>query len=493
MGARVSETPLERPDSSLLANGDATLSIPTTRGPRRAMFRRLPSCSIPGYAPLCMDSKDPDTIECAFKKRLLRDVPPHNQVLLNELRLFVRDYLATVPTARILTFEEWLDSAPYDMQRKSQLRTAHESLRGGRPTKRSCQHVDTFVKSEFYETWKHARMINSRHDAFKAWSGPLFKAIEDVVYKIPEFIKHVPVSERASLISDLARHGRRYYQTDFTAFESHFTPAVLDAVECELYRHCLGWSEDAEFLCSVLMGPNKMRTRSGVRASVLGRRMSGDMCTSLGNGFTNLMLAKFLVSKRGGNLFGFVEGDDGLFATDVVLDPEDYARLGFTIKIEEVKDPCSASFCGMVFSESGQIIRNPRRSFMGFGWTQSFLHAGDKIMRGLLKAKSLSALYEMPHCPVFGALARKGLIDSGSADPIFVERNREIPPKNFSPPPFAPTDDTRLLFAQLYGVSVADQLAAESAIMIGDFAAVGRIIPPTSEQACYALRYVEVS
>lgn len=39
-------------------------------------------------------------------------------------------------------------------------------------------------------------MINSRSDAFKAFSGPFFKAIEKVVYEMPEFIKHTPVPDR---------------------------------------------------------------------------------------------------------------------------------------------------------------------------------------------------------------------------------------------------------------------------------------------------------
>lgn len=459
------------------------------------MFRRLPSCSIPGYAPLCLDSNDPHTVACGFQKRLLRDVPVTTKASLAGLKAFVRQEVSKLPKADLISFETWLNSTPYNEQRKQQLTEAYQGLKGGRPSRKLCSHIDSFVKSEFYEEMKHARMINSRHDAFKAWSGPLFKAIENVVYSLPEFVKHVPVSNRAGLVKGLRQAGRRYYQTDFTAFESHFTPEVLDAVECELYRHCLSWSRDAHFLCSVIKGRNNMRTRTGVRASVSGRRMSGDMCTSLGNGFTNLMLAKYLVSLKGGSLLGFVEGDDGLFATDVQLTKSDYERLGFTIKIDEVADPCTASFCGMVFAESGEVVKNPRKVFMGFGWTQSFIHAGDLIMRGLLKAKCLSSLCEVPQCPVVGALARRGLLDAGSAKPIFTPDGWHLDKVDVSMPipDFKPSADTRLLFEALYGVSVATQLAAEQAIMDGDFEAVSRLIPPTADQLWYSTRYVEVT
>jgi hypothetical protein len=333
-------------------------------------------------------------------------------------------------------------------------------------------------------------MINSRADAFKAWSGPKFKSIEKVVYQLPEFIKHVPVPDRPCKILGLKRAGRRYYQTDFTAFESHFTPEVLDVCECELYRHCLRDDRDAEFLCSVIRGSNRMRTRSGVRATVQGRRMSGDMCTSLGNGFTNLMLAKFIVSCKGGLLEGFVEGDDGLFCSTVELKCQDYEDLGFTIKIEEVPDPCHASFCGLIFSESGEIIRDPRRFVMGFGWTQSFINAGPRIMDELLRAKALSSVYETPQCPIVGALARAALDRTRHAHPRFVEDGFHDLPDVIDVPAFSPSHDTRQLFEQMYGISISAQLAIEGAITSGSLHLVAAYMPPTDEQLDYCVKYV---
>lgn len=491
MGARADETGLPVPSSNLLDSGLATLNLPLRRGPRRAMFRKLPDCAVQGFAPICMDTRDPYTVECAFKKRLMRDVPSPDPGLLTRFKRFVEQYVAELPQARIMSFDEWLESTTYNTARKDQLRSAYHDLRGGRPSRKQASHIDTFVKSEFYTEWKHARMINSRHDSFKAWSGPMFKAIEDVVYQIPEFIKHVPVPDRPSKIERMVQAGRRYYATDFTAFESHFTPEVMDACELVLYRHCLGWSADANFLCSVISGQNRMRTRTGVSATVEGRRMSGDMCTSLGNGFTNLMLAKFMAHLHNGSIEGFVEGDDGIFATNFDLRADEYAKLGFTIKIEEHSDPRTASFCGMVFAEGGQIIKDPRKVMMGFGWTSSYLHAGEKIMMELLRAKALSASYEVPHCPIVGALARRALSVTRGYNARFTDP-RHVVPLNYNVPDFQPTDDTRLLFARLYGVSVAAQLAAESAIARGDLGALQGLVPPTSDQACYTTRYVEV-
>lgn len=493
-GARVAETPLTRPVSTLVNTGKASVHLPGLRRERRKMYRRLNSCAVPGYAPLCMDTNDPDTVECAFKQRLLRDVPAVDKRMLRRFRLFVKQFLvANVQRARNIEFEEWLEGTSYNQQRKDQLREAHDSLRGGRPTRHQASHIDSFVKSEFYPTWKHARMINSRADVFKAWSGPKFKAIEEVVYALPEFIKHVPVPLRPGRVAALKQAGRHYYATDFTAFESHFTPEVLDACECELYRHCLLDDCDADFLCSVIMGDNRMRTRTGVSARIKGRRMSGDMCTSLGNGFTNLMLAKFLVVEKGGHIEGFVEGDDGLFCTDVLLSADDYARLGFTIKIEEVPDPCEASFCGMIFSGSGEIIREPRRFLMGFGWTQSFINAGPRIMDELLRAKALSTAYETPQCPIVGAFARYALKCTSHVHPRFVQDGFHTMPDVVNVSEFCPSIDTRQLFEHVYGVPISTQLAIESAVEHGNFTLVASLLPPTSEQSDYCSKYVVVT
>jgi hypothetical protein len=447
---------------------------------------------VPGYAPISWDSNDPYTVLCGFRARLCRDLFTPAPGILELFRDFVRDFLIkNVRRVEVMPFEEWLASTSYNEQRKEQLREAYKSLRGGRPTRRQAQHIDSFVKTEFYLLWKYCRLINSRCDAFKCYSGPYFKAIEEVVYELPQFIKHTPVRERPALIDDLRQAGVRFYGTDYTAFESHFVPEVLDVCECELYRHCLAnYPADAEFLCSTIMGTNRMRTRTGISLAIEGRRMSGDMCTSLGNGFTNLMLTAFIVAQKGGQFRGFVEGDDGIFATNVSLEASDYEKLGWSIKIEEVADPSEAPFCGMVFARSKEIIREPRKFMAGFGWTSSFTQAGHGIMQELLRAKSLSTCYETPQCPVVGALARLGLRSTRGVRPRFVDDGYHICPDEFDIPEFAPAPDTRQLFAHLYGISVAEQLLAEAAIQRGDLAELGRIIPPNDAIAAYAAAYV---
>ena len=133
-----------------------------------------------------------------------------------------------------------------------------------------------------------------------------------------------------------------------------------------------------------------------------------------------------------------------------------YEELGFTIKIEEVDNPCHASFCGMIFADSGEIIRDPRRFMMGFGWTQSFISGGPRLMDELLRAKALSTVYETPQCPIVGAFARYALQQTVGVSPRFVNDGyHEVPRDERHLPNVCPSADTRLLFEREFGVSIA--------------------------------------
>lgn len=472
------------------------------------MFRQLPRVSVVGYGPICMDTNDPHTVECAFKKRLMRDIPKADPKMLTEFSAFVDKWIrSNVLPVRPYDFEEWLLSTTYNEARKDELRVAYEGLRGGLPTRQACQSVSTFVKSEFYDLWKHARMINSRSDSFKVFSGPLFKAIEDEVYKHAAFIKHVPVPERPALIDALRRSGRSYINSDFKAYESHFTAEFMMSCELKLYRYCLiGMSASVvDTLCNSLMGVNKMSLRNGMKASVVARRMSGDMCTSLGNGFSNLMLALFLAEKHGYTIEGFVEGDDGIFAVSgakpgwlpdtgssgecgLVLA---YAALGFTIEVEQFRDPRMASFCGMIFGPDNSIIRDPRHFVRGFGWTQSFINGRSKIMHELLRAKALSACYETPNCPIVGPMARYALsITEGYAPRFVADGFHRYALDAYKAPQFCPSEGVRALFAEVYAIPIPVQYAIEKLISEGDMASVGVLMPPTSDDLWYTTKYI---
>ena len=498
VGARAQEV-LPPPQSALVEECLASTEIPVTVKPRSRNYRKLPYGSVPGYAPLSMDRKDPETVRRAFAGRLFRDLPPIQPAVLRRFDAFVQNQVRKLPVVEPMAFDEWLEATNYDEQRKEQLRVAAESCHYQRPSVRQASHVKSFPKLESYSEWKNARMINSRCDVIKAYAGRFIRPIEDVVYDHNfdgiTFIKHVPVEDRPELVLNLWNAGQTVAETDYKAFESVFAPEFQECCECALFRHCLAHHpQDAEFICRVDAGTNNMKTRDGVRARVAGRRMSGDMWTSLGNGFTNAMVSAFVAHEMGINIRGLVEGDDGLFVTDRPLEMQFYRDLGMMIEMKEVLRPNHAHFCGMVFA-GHEVIRDPRRFLQSFGWTHSMINAGARIMGQLLRAKALSACYETPQCPIVGVLARQALLATRGCSPRFVKDgyHEECPLRDEKDvASFNPTLETRDLFALKYGVSVEDQLAVEDAIRRKDFFAVSRILPPPPDVALYEARYVEV-
>jgi hypothetical protein len=387
----------------------------------------------------------------------------------------------------VKTYEQWEESTPYPEWRRAELRAWHDKYHGQCPPKKFCEIIKSFIKRENYLDFKLPRWILSRHDAFKAYSGRFFKAIEDTVYQLKWFIKHVPVPERPKEISKLNVPGMVIHENDYTALEAHIVPVVMNAVECTCYRYVLSeYRDDAERICSVLTGVNRLRTNAGMRAKVRGRRMSGDMCTSVGNGLTNVIIIAFIAEERKLTFYGYVEGDDGIFAISGTITVLDYQLVGFVVKIHVVPTAEEGHFCGMSCASDGTLLKDPARVLSNFGWTQTAMGHGVRVGMELLRAKSLSLAYEMPQCPVVGALARVGLAVSEGFVPRF--DSYKLPPSKFVLAPFEPTNAARLAFADRYGVSVDQQLECERLIRAGDLDSLGTYIDAPPAVDWYAQR-----
>lgn len=365
----------------------------------------------------------------------------------------------------------------------------------GLPSARCATYIKTFIKLESYPEFKEARLINSRCDEFKAYAGPFFSAIEQELYKHPSFIKHTPVPDRPGVVNGMyAGNSLHYYENDYKSFEAHFTPQIMKACELQLYTHCLSkYPKDAAFICRVIGGVNKLHAPCGRRFKLTARRMSGDMCTSLGNGFTNLMMYLYILYLKNGEGKALVEGDDGLFACNVPLTKEDFLDLGFTVEIHELEHPRYGHFCGMTCSENGEVLKDPRRVLSSFGWTSSNIHSGNKVMMELLRSKALSLSYEAPQCPVTGLLAREALRFTEGFAPRAEPGAWKETPADFNGPtgPFGPSEDARAVYERAYGVSPAVQLIVESEILHGRFGDIHNYITPHEHMAEYVEKYLE--
>jgi hypothetical protein len=387
-------------------------------------------------------------------------------------------------------FLEWLPTTNYPQWRMDELIEIWEHLESvfGRDDHGRLLNfnVKLFMKDEHYIDYKHARGIYARDDVAKCIFGPIFKAIEQQVYKSKFFIKHVPVKDRPTFMFErLYSDGATYIQTDFSSFEAHFSREMMHHNEFVLYKHMLQYlpqfHEIMDLFDEVLAGRNCVQNKF-LTMLIEARRMSGEMNTSLGNGFSNLALMYHVVcNKRRENncdvpFVGVVEGDDGLFAFNGICPTtEDFTSLGCIIKLEPFRELSVAGFCGNIFDETDlQVVTDPFKVCANFGWTTfRYLNASKQTKLKLLRCKALSMAHQYPGCPIIGALAQYGLRVTRSFDvKDFVVKRRDIDMYHRQQLLAACSDNqtrlrvepgmgTRLLFEELFGITVEEQIYTE--------------------------------
>lgn len=430
---------------------------------------------VPGLVMPMPDAYDGPTLLEGSKARFAATAPKVARAVLRELRSFTIDFVrrnfVPIPANEDVSVARWLrENGTYSLKRKVELQRVWDDAK--RSVSKRDMDVKLFTKVENYPSCKHARGINSRTDVAKCYFGPYFHLIEQIVYENPAFIKHVPVRQRPRYIQDmLARYPGPYLETDYSQFEKHFTPAIMNAVEMQLYRYMLSnFPSVFRDIKRALTGTNRCYANSFM-LKVKGKRMSGEMCTSLGNGFTNLVLANFIAYRKGGVIQGVVEGDDGLFHCTVPLSSADFLECGFTIKMLQHDDLLQSSFCGLIMSGDLSTMTDPVKVMLGVGWTSSNLRmCNDVVLKGLLRAKALSLAYEHPQCPILYRLALSLLVRTEGVVPRFstnwyessllqeVERFKEETQLMLQK---GPSPRTRIDFARVFGIPIPVQLRIE--------------------------------
>jgi hypothetical protein len=460
---------------------------------RRPMQVSL-GCHVDGVAQPHPDMSDPLTAEAGARKRYVLQPPKPDPVKLARLRSFtenfVRSRLTPLSPDCDTSVKAWLDKTNYPLLRAQEL-LDNWMADGERINPRKDFKVKSFIKDETYPEYKHARIINSRSDKFKCAVGPIFRLIEEQVFKLPYFIKKIPIEKRPEYLRDmLYRVGAKYFWGDFTSFESHFTREILENIEFVLYDYMTQYlPEHDEFMryCREVLAGENFCSFKYFTIACIARRMSGEMNTSLGNGFVNLVLLLFLFSELGEVVSPAVEGDDSNTSfMDKCPTQEMFAELGFTIKCGVSDNFEEMSFCGMIFDPVDLVnITDPVDCLSSFGWARS-AYTGMSLRKhmALLRCKSMSYAHQYAGCPIVQALAWYGLRMTRSYDVrSFIKNDRSLGEwerakyqesleyfnKN-SPDlksgrclPFKPVPhNTRLLCEKMYGISVCKQQEVEA-------------------------------
>lgn len=342
--------------------------------------------------------------------------------MARDFRRFVRRFIAAnfkpLEADADLSVESWLKDTRYPEWRKQELlnewKKVENPLIKNKDGTYKYGKVKSFVKLESYPEYKHARCINSRHDIFKCLVGPAFHAIDEVVYKNKYFIKKIPVADRPAYIREnVYVPGRKYIVTDHSQYEAAFTRDLMEDCEFQLYDYMLrNHPQRKQFMAlmrEVVADTNVCHFKDLV-IEIEATRMSGEMCTSLGNGFANLCSFLFEAERnKATDVRGVVEGDDGLFSLQGNHPTkEGLAENGFTVKMEVVEEFNESSFCGFMFDpQEGINIKQPLDLLVNFGWLPArYLKCNNKKLMGLYRCKALSYAFQFPGCPIVDAFAR---------------------------------------------------------------------------------------
>lgn len=409
---------------------------------------------------------------------VLWDMRKHSVKLAQTFRQLPPDY--------DVSCESWLEKTTYTRKEKDGFLSELEEKGFIEKVDRACK---CFIKAETYPEFKHARPIKSRTDRFKAFMGPIFQGINEVLFeKLKFFIKKVPVNERAQVLKDMLEMMAEINCTDFSSFEAHFIDCIIFAIEFPFYMWVTsllpianGFREELYTLIEI----NKCKFIDFIVECM--SRASGEMNTSSGNGYTNLVLFTYVSAvKKSEKTVGQFEGDDGItanFPPNTAPTTKDYLSLGWTCKLIKTEKFEEASFCGIVADKTDLInVCDVKAYIADFGWTkQKYLNANDTTIKALIRAKGFSAIYQYPGCPIIDALGhfalrvtdehhvikrmnkmqRKGQL----ADSRFKNAKMNAMFKFFQNkrPERKPTpENTRELVERLFGVNTVEQSAIES-------------------------------
>jgi hypothetical protein len=384
--------------------------------------------------PIIADASDPHTVLHGLTKRLLNDtgVAP-NANLMRRFKNFcymtIRKMYEPIPYNADISVSSWLPGTNYTQLQQVNFTEMWKTVSVQFPdykvnyTKwKKYFKIHPFVKKEEFEQKKEARGIYAREDVSKLYFGPFAKLMEKQVYYankpgvnyLIKFAKSIKDRTVMQYMKENFSASENLIQTDFSSFEGSFDPIFMKACEVQLYKFMLkNYPNVSETFCR-LAGTNYLSGKF-FSAQIEGCRMSGDMITSLSNGFSNMMIHLFLAACHNQKLeAGIVEGDDGVFSYAGKHAPveDQYAQLGFIIKIENKKDYMDTSFCSVIYDQvGGTKLYSPTEFLTRFNWSHHPTASSSRIIvkDRLLCMKALSYLAEFPNAPVVGPISYEAL------------------------------------------------------------------------------------
>lgn len=255
----------------------------------------------------------------AASNRVVGVVPLPTEEGLGDLR-----YQARLLARQIGMVPEWSEEQfvySYVGRRLNRYLQAWETF-AEKPLWKGDARVEAFVKAEKFNPLAKRnpdpRMIQLRHPRYNIKLGVYLRPIEHRLYKLKGptglriIAKGLAPNERAKLLVQKMRKFDKpvVISVDGSRWDKHISPEILK-VEHQVYMACNNDPQLRMLLSWQLT--NRVRTRNGVKYTVRGNRMSGDMNTAVGNCLLMVLMVRAYARKIGLKKWDFFDdGDDCL-------------------------------------------------------------------------------------------------------------------------------------------------------------------------------------
>jgi len=447
------------------------------------MSTALPLCFTGATPPRPDPGHTPSYIGGALK-RIGFEPPAMNRRDKRKFASFVKFYcrknLQPLTDTDVPTVPQWLNKTDYTTARRQELLREWNKY-SKNPKSKILRRVKSFIKDETYPSYKYPRLINSRVDVAKCLFGPLCWAVSKRVFALPQFIKNIPVSQRPEALRQrIYVPDGEYNATDYTSFESHFTKERMTLTTKTLFSHmtskCSQYLKDIAALMFRTLSSNNLIINKMVSFLIEAKRCSGEMDTSLSNGFTNSMNIEYIAWKENKGVHYFVEGDDGIARWEGKAPSQKaFEDLGWVIKIETSKDLADLSFCGQVCDiDDLVVVTDVAEQLARVGWTNSrYVNSNMKTRLQLLRAKGYSLVFQYAGCPILETLGRRILqLTDGIEIEQRIINNHEAYHRDVLTSAIREhkkirtpiKTNTRLLVERLYNINVDEQVRVEKTI-----------------------------
>jgi hypothetical protein len=499
----------------------------------------------------------PNCWEHNNKRHLIRFVPPvpdlwtcfvHSPCVCNEIVSARNRVLGVVPGPRLdslrdlrreakhlamraghrvpLTLEEVLET--FIGTRRRRYQDAYDSLLVN-PLSEADGRIQSFVKAEKINPLDKEnpdpRMIQARSPRYNLVIAQYLRPVEHIIYNLEDnfgyrlVAKGLNQRDRASaIVSRFAQFDNPVcFSIDCSRWDKHVNSHVLK-IEHDFYKHILGNHPIFDRLLRMQVN-NKCRTAGGVKYSVYGGRMSGDINTALGNCLLMVLMVRTAMKRLGVNMYSFLDdGDDCL----VFVEEGDFDAVSKGLKVEflgfgqELKIENVAREVHEVLFCQSRIVYNGEYNIMVRDWRKVLSHAccgtrhwNDpnevRPMFGLIGSCELALNAGVPilqafsECLIRLSQGRCARIDNADAGILYRVKNEfgtydallsDIKAGVITGRPI--TDDARDAFERAFGVPHWQQRAVEAILQRWETSVVASDVPTEWDHRWEDLRSLEV-